>query len=197
MTRIILASQSPARRMLLEQLGLTFEVMPSDIDEDGHPEKSPAARAKILARLKAEKCRREHSDAWIIACDTLVEAHDGTLLEKPLNSKDAERMMRLQSVTCSFVHSGICLITPSGDVYDDIQTTNVFFNMLTDDDLDFWVADDSHWKGRSGAFTISDVGQLLIERIDGDWTSVVGLPVFLLGRLFERAGTPLREFLSH
>ena len=102
--RMILASASPQRRTLLEGLSLKFEVIPSDIDEDAHPERDPLKRSKILARLKAEDIARKHSEAVVIGCDTLVVASSGTLLEKPLDADDARRMLLLQSGRTSEVH---------------------------------------------------------------------------------------------
>ena len=89
MPRLILASASPQRKTLLEGLGVTFEVIPSSIDEDGHPEKSPIERSVILARLKAEDISQQHKDAIVIGCDTLVVSYAGELLEKPKDPDDA------------------------------------------------------------------------------------------------------------
>lgn len=196
MERIILASGSPTRKLLLGQLGVSFEIKPSDIDEDGHTEEDPATRALHLAVLKAEKCHRENPGAWIIGCDTLVVAHDGMRLEKPVDAEDERRMLRLHSGHCSLVHSGLCVIAPDGSVQQGIQTTKVYFKELSDDEIDALIANEYFWRGRSGGFEIDGPGQLLIERIDGDWTSVMGLPVFLLGQLFAKAGRPLHTLIK-
>lgn len=196
MERIILASASSARQELLTGLGLLFEVKPSDIDEEGHTEEDPPTRALHLARMKAQKCHVENPGAWVIGCDTLVEAYDGTRLEKPVDDDDVRRMMKLHSGHCSLVHSGLCLLSPTGDIYDGIQTSRVYFKVLTDDEIEAWVANDSLWRGSSGGFRSDGLGQLVIERLDGDWTSVKGLPVFLLGELFAKAGRPIQSFMQ-
>jgi septum formation protein len=184
--RIILASASPQRRQLLEGLHVKFEVMPSTFAESDHPERDPASRAKVLARMKAQEVHGRVPDACIIGCDTLVVAPDGTLLEKPADAKDAERMLRLQSGGVSTVHSALCVIGSKG-IHEGISSSRVQFKALSDADISWWLST-GQWKDRSGAFQIDGPGQLMIERIEGDWTGVVGLPVFLLGQLLEEEG---------
>lgn len=185
--RLILASGSPQRNELLAGLGLSFDVIPSTVNESNEAETDPATRARVLAKAKAKDIARVQPDAFVIGCDTLVVTEDGILLEKPLTEADARRMIALQSGATSTVHSAVCVIDPSGVSHEELQSSCVTFAPLTTDDVDWWISTGC-WKNRSGAFQIDGKGQLLISHIDGDWTSVVGLPMFTLGTLLRQAG---------
>ncbi len=189
--RIILASASPQRKTLLEGLGVQFEVMPSSVDEDGHPERSPRERSVILSRLKAEDIAAKHKGAIVIGCDTLVVSSTGELLEKPKDPEDARRMLESQSGALSQVHSAVSIIDAKGTVHEGVSTSTVRFKQLSSKDMDWWVTT-GLWRGRSGGFQIDGLGQLMISHIEGDWTGIVGLPVFLLGELMKAAGCELR-----
>ncbi len=180
--RLILASASPQRKQLLNGLGLSFDVIPSTVSEEQHTEKNPGKRAVDLAVLKAKNIAQKYDGAWVIGCDTLVLAHNGTLLEKPKDAEDARRMIAMQSGKTSVVHSGLCLQAPDGRSMHDLSSSSVHFAALTEEQIDWWVQTNL-WSERSGAFQIDGLGQLMIERIEGDWTSIVGLPVFLLGTM--------------
>jgi septum formation protein len=190
MESIILASSSPQRKSLLEGLGLTFSVIPSQVNEEACTEMDPAKRAQLLAREKAREVSERHRGQWVIGSDTLVVSSTGERLEKPVDEQDARRMIELHSGQISVVHSGLALIRPDGSMFDGLSSSSVTFRTLSDQDIDWWISTNL-WKDRSGAFQIDGLGQLMIERIDGDWTSIVGLPVYLLGRLFDQAGTPI------
>ncbi len=185
--QVILASASPQRKQLLAGLGLQFDVIPSTVSEQDHPEGDPARRAVGLAVLKAKDIAAKNPHSWVIGCDTLVVAEDGTLLEKPLDADDARRMIRLQSGHTSVVHSGLCLVGPDGTHQEDISSSSVHFASLTEHEIDWWIGT-KLWRDRSGSFQIDGPGQLMIERIEGDWTGVVGLPVFLLGKMMMGKG---------
>lgn len=194
MPRLILASASPQRKILLSGLGFSFEVIPSTVDEDAHPEADPARRAAILAKLKALDVHARHPEATVIGCDTLVVAGEktcaprvSTLLEKPKDAADARRMLQLQSGETSVVHSAVCIVDASGKTHEGISTSSVTFKKLSDKEIDWWI-DTKLWQGRSGGFQIDGLGQLMIKSITGDWTGIVGLPVFLLGKLLTEAG---------
>lgn len=186
MPRLILASASPQRKTLLSGLELRFEVIPSTVDEDIHPEQDPALRAVTLAKLKALDVSGKHPGATIIGCDTLVVAADGTLLEKPKDEEDARRMLMLQNGRTSLVHSAVCIVDAKGKTHEGLSTSSVLFKKLTEKEIDWWI-NTKLWQGRSGGFQIDGLGQLMIASITGDWTGIVGLPVFLLGQLLEDA----------
>lgn len=189
--QLILASASPQRKTLLEGLGIAFKVIPSGIKEDDHPEPDPLQRSKDLARLKAQDIARKNPEAVVIGCDTLVVAADGTLLEKPVSGDDALRMLRLQSGKTSVVHSALCVVDAQGGFHEAVSSSDVRFKKLTDKEMEWWISTNL-WQGRSGGFQIDGPGQLMIEHIEGDWTGIVGLPVFLLGQLLQKAGYTLQ-----
>lgn len=187
---IVLASASPQRKRLLEGLGVRFTVQPSAINEAMCAERDPAERSRILATLKAEDIHAHHPESWVIGCDTLVVSPRGRLLEKPADRAEALLMLEEQSGGTSLVHSGLCLVGPGGRSSTGISTSRVRFKSLSADELTWWM-DTGLWQDRSGAFQIDGPGQLMIERVEGDWSSVVGLPVFLLGQLAKELGLPL------
>jgi septum formation protein len=187
METIVLASASPQRRVLLDGLGVPFEVHPSGVDEDAFPEREPATRAQLLAEAKARDVEKAHPGRWIVGCDTLVVSPDGALHEKPVHADDARRMIEAQSGGLCIVHSGLTVLAPNGTAASDVSSSTVRFATLTPRDIDWWIST-GLWRERSGAFQIDGPGQLMIERVEGDWTGVVGLPVFLLGRLLREAG---------
>lgn len=195
MERIILASGSAARKYLMDQLGLAYDAIPADVDEDNHPERDPPKRVRDLARMKAQKVAAEHPGAWVIGSDSVIVAHDGTLLEKPRDMVHAEEMLRLQSGNWSTDHAAICLIAPDGTAYEGAESGRVLFGDLSDDMIRWWV-DSGIWKGKSGGFHIEGTGQLLLKKLDGNHTSVMGFPVWVLGELFEKAGRPLHTFIK-
>ena len=189
-TPFVLASASPQRKMLLQGLGVDCIVCASEKAESVCMEADPAERAKILARLKADDVSTQYPDAWVLGGDTLVVSSRGELLEKPLNADDARRMLRLHSGSVSAVHSTLCLRSPAGKFFEGLSTSNVYFRELSDADIEWWIAT-GLWRDRSGAFQIDGQGQLLISRLEGDWSGVVGLPVFLFGELCRQAGLDL------
>ncbi|OIO54670.1 septum formation protein Maf [Candidatus Peregrinibacteria bacterium CG1_02_54_53] len=186
--KLILASASPQRKTLLQGIGIPFDVFVTDVeDESDVTHRDPVERAQFFAHLKAEHAHTAHPEAWIIGCDTLVVAFDGSLLEKPTDSDEARTMMRLQSGTTSLVHSGLCIIAPNGKQYEGMSLSSVTFKQLLPQEIEWWIGT-GLWQGRSGSFQIDGPGQLMIARIEGDWSGIVGLPVFLLGKLMRKAG---------
>lgn len=187
MQKLVLASASPQRKRLLEGLGVDFVVAPSTFNEADHIEANPALRAQNLARLKAEDVAAEHAEAFVIGCDTLVVSPSGILYEKPANAAEAEHMIRSYSGKECTVHSGLCVVAPDGAVFEGVSSSMVQFKTMTNEDVAWWIST-GLWQDRSGSFQIDGPGQLLIENLNGDWSSVVGLPVFLLGELLQEAG---------
>ncbi|MFA6522765.1 MAG: Maf family protein [Candidatus Peribacteraceae bacterium] len=189
MTRLILASASPQRKTLLEGLGLKFKAVPSSVDEAACPEPDPVIRARVLAEMKAKDVWDKNKSAWVIGCDTLVVSPDGTLFEKPENADEARHMIKTQSGRMSTVHSGLSLLSPDGRHAEGVSSSDVTFKRLTEREIDWWV-EKGKWEGRSGSFQIDGLGQFLISEIRGDWTSIVGFPVFLFGQLLEELKAP-------
>jgi septum formation protein len=169
---------------------LTFKiVIPEGVDESAHPEEDPGKRAVELACLKANEVAKREKKSWIVGCDTLVVSPDGELFEKPGDEDEARAMIAAQSGRTSVVYSGLCLIAPDGRLFEGLSSSSVRFKKLSKAEIDWWIKQ-GMWKGRSGSFQIDGRGQLMIEEITGDWTSIVGFPVFLFGELCREAGAP-------
>jgi septum formation protein len=169
---LILASTSPQRRAILEQLRIPFDVVAPSFDEvDGT---SPLDRAAGKARSV------EGGDRPVLGVDTEVLL-DGELLGKPANEAEAERMLEQLSGRAHEVVSGLCLRTQAWEELHEERTV-VTFRELTPRDLGHYVAA-GEWDGRAGGYAIQGLGASLVERIDGDFLNVVGLPAAVLVRL--------------
>ena len=169
---LILASTSPQRRAILTQLRIPFEVVPPDFHEA--PGTSPLERAAGKARSV------DGGERPVLGVDTEV-LFDGGLLGKPGNATEAEAMLESLSGRTHEVCSGLCLRTQA---WEELHTesTLVTFRTLTPRDLAHYLAADE-WQGRAGAYAIQGLGASLVERIEGDFLNVVGLPGALLVRL--------------
>jgi septum formation protein len=169
---LILASTLPQRRAILTQLRIPFEVVVPSFDEvDGT---SPRERARGKARSV------DGRDQPVLGVDTEV-LFEGELLGKPADETDAERMLERLSGRTHDVVSGLCLRTPAWEEVHE-EVTHVTFRELTPRDLAHYVAA-REWEGRAGAYAIQGLGASLVERVEGDFLNVVGLPGSLLVRL--------------
>jgi septum formation protein len=169
---LILASTSPQRRAILEQLGIPYDAVAPDFHEA--PGTSPLERAAGKARSV------DGGEQPVLGVDTEVLL-DGGLLGKPGNATEAEAMLEALSGRTHEVCSGLCLRTKAWEELH-AETTFVTFRTLTPRDLAHYVAADE-WNGRAGAYAIQGLGASLVERIEGDFLNVVGLPGALLVRL--------------
>ena len=168
---LILASRSPQRRAILEQLGIPFDVVVPDYEERGD---DPVEHAVGKARSV------EGGERPVLGVDTVVIC-DGSVLGKPADLADAEQMLETLGGKTHEVVSGLCLRTPAWEALDT-ETTRVTFRSLTPRDIASYLATDE-WRERAGGYAIQGVGAGLVERIEGDYLNVVGLPAALLIRL--------------
>ena len=172
----MLASTSPQRRAILEQLRVPFEVVaPAYVEDD-----PPGLAAVELVRAHAEgKARSVHADGRrvTLGVDTAVVL-DGRVYGKPADRAEAERMLGELSGRTHTVVSGICLLGPGFEFVGD-EATDVTFRALTPELRTFYL-ESGEWEGRAGAYAIQGLGGRLVERIDGDYLNVVGLPGALL-----------------
>jgi septum formation protein len=177
---LLLASTSPQRRAILEQLGIPFEVVTPDYEEEpgGDPVEHAAGKARSV----------NGGERPVLGVDTIVVCA-GKPIGKPSNAGEAERMLETLSGRTHEVVSGLCLRTPHWEELRR-ETTRVTFRALTPRDLAHYLAS-GEWEGRAGAYAIQALGASLVERVDGDYLNVVGLPAVVLVRLLaERfAGT--------
>ncbi len=171
---ILLASTSPQRRRILERLGLPFEAVEPRYEEVGE---DPVEHAAGKAR-SVEARRRP-----VLGVDTVVVL-EGDVLGKPATAGEAEAMLERLGGRTHEVVSGLCLRTPAWEELHR-ETTRVAFRPLTARDLAHYVAS-GEWEGRAGAYAIQGLGAGLVERIEGDYLNVVGLPAALLVRLLVR-----------
>ena len=171
---IILASVSPQRRAILEQLGVPFEVVPPRFQESGgDPMELAAGKARSV----------DGADRPVLGVDTEVVV-DGEALGKPAGAAAAEAMLERLAGRTHEVVSGLCLRTPGWEELHR-ETTLVTFRALTARDLAHYVGS-GEWEGRAGGYAIQGLGASLVERIEGDYLNVVGLPAALLIRLLAK-----------
>jgi septum formation protein len=175
-----LASTSPQRRMILQQLGIPFEVVAPRYEEHDPPDADPAELVRGHALGKARSVAEGAGDRPVLAVDTTV-ALGGRIYGKPPDAGAAERMLEELSGRTHAVVSGLCLLTRAWEVVET-ETTLVTFRALTPRDLASYVAA-GEWDGRAGGYAIQGIGAALVGGIEGDYLNVVGLPAALLVRL--------------
>ncbi len=195
--KIILASKSPRRKEILENLGIEFEIIVSDADEESG-EKNPAYLVKELSlrkgRAVADKILNENNsikeDIYIISSDTVVATADGEILGKPKDLEDAGRMLRLLEGKSHYVHSGIGIIrlSAAGEITEaaDTESTRVEFLPMSEGEIDFYVTHETVLD-KAGAYAIQGIASAWIKKIDGDYFNVVGLPTCRTFGLFKDA----------
>jgi septum formation protein len=177
---ILLASSSPQRRAILEQLGIPFDVVAPRYEEDDPPDADPRDLVLAHARAKALSVADEAAGRPVLGVDTTV-FHQGRVYGKPANAEDAAEMLDALGGGNHSVVSGLCLVTPGWEEVG-VEETEVAFRPLTAGDLAAYVAT-GEWEGRAGGYAIQGRGAALVERIVGDYLNVVGLPAALLVRL--------------
>ncbi|MCD8384700.1 MAG: Maf family protein [Clostridiales bacterium] len=184
---IILASQSPRRRALLEQMGITdFTVLPARGQEDMSAELTPEHLVETLALTKGrEVAARTAAGNLVIAADTVVALH-GEVLGKPQDEADAYRMLQLLSGETHAVHTGVAVLR-DGQALCEHETTLVRFRTLSDREIRAYIATGEPMD-KAGAYGIQGRGAVLVEGIQGDYCNVVGLPVCRLSRMLETFG---------
>ena len=185
--RIILASQSPRRRELLERMGIeNFLVRPAQGEEIFDPTLTPAQLVESLSRQKAEEISAGAGpEDLIIAADTVVSI-DGRVLGKPRDPEDAAAMLAALSGREHTVYTGVT-VRRGGETVTEHEATAVRFRPLTEEEIADYVATGEPMD-KAGAYGIQDYGALLVEGISGDYFNVVGLPVCRLGRILTRFG---------
>ncbi len=176
MQKIILASASPRRKVLLEQLGLNFEVFPSDINEDFLIDKEPISLVEELSLKKAMQVSMKVQTGLILAADTIV-VHRGTILGKPKNEVDARIILKRLSNDVHQVITGLALINASSkEIILTHAITQVFFKKLQKKMIEGYIATGEPMD-KAGAYGIQGLGACFVDKIDGCYFNVVGLPI--------------------
>jgi septum formation protein len=167
---LVLASRSPQRRAILSQLGIEFTVAEPDYEEHDPDRADACELAAEHARGKVEAV----PGPLVLGVDTVVALGD-RVLGKPADVDQAGRFLRELAGRTHEVHSGLCL-RAGGSLHETLETTTVTFAALADGDI-AWYVGCGEWRGRAGGYAIQGRGAALVDRIQGDYTNVVGLPV--------------------
>ena len=195
MKRVILASASPRRRMLLEQAGLEFEIKVSDAAEDISG-KSPEDTVKELSMRKADSIGSiTGGDCIILAADTVV-ACDDVILGKPENEKDAMRMLRMLQGRTHQVYTGVSVLAPSGRIITETDRSDVTFCPVPDTEILDYVRTGEPMD-KAGAYALQGRASLWITRLEGSYSSVIGLPLYLVRSLLLRSGYRFSSSADH
>lgn len=181
--KLILASKSPRRKELLSLCAKEFEVRASDADESYDPSLDPRDIARIIATKKAMSIMILQDDEIIIGCDTIVVSPDGEIMGKPRDNADAIRMLRALSGTAHEVISGLCVHSRE-KVFSTSIVTTVHMRTLCDEEIEYYV---SHFSptDKAGAYGIQEMAGAFVEKIEGDFFNVVGLPLCALSKILK------------
>jgi septum formation protein len=177
---LLLASTSPQRRAILEQLGLPFDVVAPRYEEHDPPDSDPVELVRAHAQGKARSVAGRAGDQPVLGVDTTVVC-GGRVYGKASGPQEAAEMLAALGGATHEVVSGLCLLTRAWEELHT-ETTRVSFRSLTARDIGAYVAS-GEWGGRAGAYAIQGLGATLVERLEGDYLNVVGLPAALLVRL--------------
>jgi septum formation protein len=187
MKKIILASASPRRKELLEKIGLKFEIVSSDYEEDMSLKMKPLALAKFLSRGKAESVAKKYKNHVIIAADTFVALGD-ELLGKPHLASEAEKMLRKISGKVVSIITGYTIIdTAEKKQISNVSEAKVHMKKLTAEEIKNYVKTEEPLD-KAGAFAVQGIGSVLIKKIEGDFFGIVGLPLYDLAQSLKKMG---------
>jgi len=186
-SRLILASKSPRRYELLKQMGLDFEVIPSNVMEGFAQKVSPQEHVIRLAEAKARDVASEYPDSWVIAADTIVIIN-GSILGKPKNREDTMEMLHRLSGQEHWVLTGfsVCHLKKGKGDQEAVQTA-VKMKTLTPAEMEWYVQTGEPYD-KAGGYAIQGTGSFMIESIRGSYTNVVGLPLCELIQMLSRLG---------
>lgn len=186
MADIVLASASPRRMQLLEQIGLKFRIKPCSINESMVIDnENPAEAVKKLAYLKAKKVSEsEKPELIVIGADTIV-VHEGKILGKPADKDDAFKILKKLSSKEHLVYTGYCIMRRSDEkVISGYEETKVKFRGITDEEIIAYI-ETGEPMDKAGAYGIQNKGSIFVERIEGDYFNVVGLPIMKISYILK------------
>ena len=192
--KIILASGSPRRRELLRELGLNFEVYKPEVDETRKPDELPEELCFRLSRMKALNAAKIFENSIIISADTIVVINSD-ILGKPKNREDTFRMLSELQGKWHEVLTGIS-VSMNDKIISHVEHTRVKFKALTEAEILKYL-ETGESDDKAGAYAIQGKGALFIERIDGDFYNVVGLPLCVLGKMLAEFGIMALNHHAH
>lgn len=176
LSRLILASASPRRHDLLQQTGLPFRVIPSNTDETHRPGETPAAYVQRVAADKAQAVSQEQPGFWILAADTIVTLNDD-ILGKPGSPEIARKMLTTLSGQTHQVMTAFVLLNETGQsAAAEVVTSEVTFKSISDTEIDAYLATGESFD-KAGAYAVQGKGRVLVDRVSGSLTNVIGLPM--------------------
>jgi len=187
--RVVLASASPRRRQLLNLIGIAHEVRPANIDETMRPRETPRRHAERLAREKASAIAKRDPDLITIGADTIVVVNR-KVLGKPRDTDDAARMIALLSGREHVVTTAVA-VSRGKKLRSAVEEVRVKFRRLRDDEIEAYIATGEPMD-KAGAYGIQGYGATIVERIEGDYFAVMGLPIVRLVGLLRDVGISYR-----
>lgn len=183
-SKIILASASPRRKELMEQIGLAFTIEPSDAEENIGI-KDPEKLVAELSKLKAEDVWQKHPENCIVAADTVVSIN-GKILGKPADRAEGEKMLKMLSGNRHTVYTGVTVQDKNGAT-TEVSATDVYFKVLSQKDIEKYL-DTNEYADKAGAYGIQGYAARFVEKICGCYFNVVGLPLSLLDKILSDKG---------
>jgi len=185
--RFILASASPRRSDLLNQLGLEFEVLPSGIDEAVREGETAEAHVCRLATSKAGELANRYPEAWVIGADTIVVIN-GDFLGKPATRSEARRMLGMLSGCRHRVYTGVAVMRRSAEVtVSEVVASEVIFKEISPEEMDWYIGTDEPYD-KAGGYALQGRGAFFVKEIHGSYTNVIGLPLCETVNLLKLAG---------
>lgn len=183
--KVILASASPRRIKLLKKVFKSFSVIPSGVDEDQFPTDDPVKYAQTAAEAKARAVAENYPDSLVIAADTIVTI-DHKILGKPRSREEAREMLRTLSGKTHRVITGVVLYQKNQDkLLTDHEITHVTFRQLSDETIESYL-DKNTYTDKAGAYAVQELKNIFLEKLEGDYHNVVGLPLRKLRRMLHR-----------
>lgn len=194
--RVILASSSPRRIELLKQFGIEFEIIPSNVDESIDQSLLVEENVMQLAKKKAQevfnKLGEDSKQSLVIAADTVVFV-EGVILGKPSNEDEAFWMLRKISGKWHTVYTGVCIIDGlSEKILVEYEKSNVYIKQMSDEEILSYISTKEPFD-KAGAYAIQGFGSLIVERIEGCFYNVVGLPLYKLNIMLQKLGYDLMK----
>jgi septum formation protein len=184
----ILASASPRRKELLHEAGMDFKTIVSDVDESLFPTEGVTSvqHTMTLALEKAKDVAKKFPDQLVMGADTVVD-HDGMIIGKPEDAAHAEEITRMLFSEPHEVITGVALVRIADNTeIVEAATTVVYPKMLTEEQIKDHIKN-GNWQGKAGAYGIQDTGDEFVERIEGSFTNVIGLPMELVKQMLLKA----------
>ncbi len=193
MSRLILASRSPRRKELLQQIHITADdIVAADIDETPHDKELPRQYVQRLANDKCLAVQKKHMQDFVLAADTIV-AMGRRLLGQPKDAQHAQQMLNMLSGRSHRVYTGVCLYSPvTKRFHRRLCETRVIFYYLNQQDIEIYI-NSGLWQGKAGAYGIQDYAGRFVRKLSGSYTNVMGLPIDYCYNLLKGSGYAINE----